>query len=64
MGTKSLGSKQKMAGDKVDHKEVNRGRQYTEILVALNMKTGQPVKETSALTGQKYIWIWLFTSCC
>lgn len=46
-----------MAGDKVDHKEVNRGRQYAEMLAALNMKTGQPVKETSALTSQKDIWI-------
>lgn len=57
MGRKSLGRKQMMAGDKVDHEEVNRGGQFTEIHVVLNMKTGQPVKETSALTSQKHILI-------
>lgn len=57
MGRKSLGRKQIMAGDKVDHEEVNRGGQFTEIHVVLNMKTGQPVKETSALTSQKHILI-------
>ena len=57
MGRKSLGRKQMMAGDKVDHEEVNRGGQFAEIHVVLNMNTGQPVKETSALTGQKHILI-------
>lgn len=57
MGTKSLGSEQMTASDKVDHKEVNRGGQFAEMHAALNMKTGQLVKETSVLTGQKNILI-------
>lgn len=48
-----------MAGDKVDHKEVNRGGQSAEMYAVLNMKTRQPVKETTALTGPKHILIWL-----
>lgn len=48
-----------MAGDKVDHKEVNRGGQSAEMYAVLNMKTRQSVKETTALTGPKHILIWL-----
>lgn len=57
MGIKSLGNKQMMAGDKVDHKEVNRGGQSAEMYAVLNMKTRQSVKETTALTGPKHILI-------
>lgn len=43
MGRKPLGRKQTMAGDKVGHKEVNRGGQFAEMHAVLSMKTGQSV---------------------